>query len=197
MRVSRPRDVTAGALAEQPGWKTRSVRELRSRSGGHGVRRTPCCWVCCRSGGFPLGGRSAGEGELRIRRGSHRTRLVIPEVLAGDPVMSADGTMTVELFLTNRRLLSELQESLPKNEALFFLRNKGAAAATLGRSLAEQLEHRPYYRLVSDQGALANIDGAVMPHPDGEALFLDALQGRQFDVVVEMVRAELRRSGDD
>lgn len=75
-------------------------------------------------------------------------------------------------------LIDPLRASLPVEDSLFFLRNKGAAEAD-------------YYRLVVMRGVIVNRDGTaeVMPGDDD---FLSGLDGSPFDTLVGQVRAASR-----
>ena len=69
--------------------------------------------------------------------------------------------------------LDALRSTLPRDESLFFLRNKGGADAD-------------FYRLVIMRGVIVNRDGAAEVTPGDDPL--DALAGTPFDAVVDQVR---------
>ncbi len=76
-------------------------------------------------------------------------------------------------------LIDPLRASLPDEESLFFLRNKGAAEAD-------------YYRLVVMRGVIVNRDGRAEVLPGDDEDFLDTLDGSDFDGLVAQVRAASR-----
>ena len=76
-------------------------------------------------------------------------------------------------------LIDPLRASLPVEESLFFLRNKGAAEID-------------YYRLVVMRGVIVNRDGTAEVLPGDEEDFLGTLDGTDFDGLVAQVRAASR-----
>lgn len=115
------------------------------------------------------------------------------EVLHGTPVVE-DGAVRVEVFLGDENDYSDLAESLPGEEAVFFLRDKGLEAAALGLPKSDQQEQSGLYRWVSSQGLLVNARGKVnIPLYSDESGFPTGLRGRPFLQVSDETRAHGRR----
>jgi len=73
-------------------------------------------------------------------------------------------------------MIDALPASLPVEESLFFLRNKGAAEAD-------------YYRLVVMRGVIVNRNGSAEVLPGDGDDFLSAHDGAEFDGLVAEVRS--------
>lgn len=84
--------------------------------------------------------------------------------------------------------LEELVASLPDEEAIFFLRNKGSEAQAQWMSPDIVASDAPFYRMVSAQGVLRNHDGEVAPGP-AEGEFLQKLTGRDFRALLDELRS--------
>jgi hypothetical protein len=99
----------------------------------------------------------------------------VAEVAAGALPGRHGATFTLEVPLfAGAESLDALRASLPPDESLFFVRNKGGVDAD-------------FYRLVIQRAAIVNRDGAAEV-PPGDDDFLDALGGASFDEVLEAVR---------
>ncbi len=101
--------------------------------------------------------------------------IAVDEVTAGELRRAHVATLTLEIPLYGGpETLEGVMASLPREESLFFLRNKGGDEAD-------------FYRLVVMRGVVVNRDGAAEVTP-GDAV-LDGLAGTPFDVLVDRVRA--------
>lgn len=90
---------------------------------------------------------------------------IVTEPAAFGP--SAPSTVTLELLLPNPDLLPSLAAAVPKERAVFFLRDLHRA--------------EPIYRLVSTQGILREIDGRVRVGVSVEYGFPRTLDGSNFE----------------
>jgi hypothetical protein len=101
--------------------------------------------------------------------------IAVDEAVAGSlpPRHAAQLTLEVPMF-AGPDMLGALRSSLPVDESLFFLRNKGGAEAD-------------YYRLVVMRGVIVDRDGTAEVLP-GDDDFLSALDGTPFDALVDEVR---------
>jgi hypothetical protein len=101
--------------------------------------------------------------------------VAVEEVAAGALPGRHGATFTLEVPLfAGAESLDALRASLPPDESLFFVRNKGGADSD-------------FYRLVIQRAAIVNRDGAAEVAP-GDDDFLDALGGASFEEVLEAVR---------
>jgi hypothetical protein len=82
-------------------------------------------------------------------------------------------TLEVPLF-GGMEMLDAVRSSLPRDESLFFLRNKGAAEAA-------------FYRLVVMDGVIVNRDGLAEAFAEEDG-FMASLAGARFDELVDEVR---------
>ncbi len=100
--------------------------------------------------------------------------IAVEEAVAGvlPPRHATQLTLEVPLY-GGPEMLAALGSSLPKEESLFFVRNKGAAEAD-------------FYRLVVMRGVIVNRDGVAEVLP-GDDDFLSALDGSSFGALVAEV----------
>lgn len=107
-------------------------------------------------------------------------------VLAGR-LTSTAMTIVVEVTVPGGRNIEDLQATIPTEEAIYFLRNKGTEASDLGFSPEEIEAEAPYYRLVSSQGLIRNLEGAALPPEAAEDPFLVDIRGARFSEVTSKV----------
>ena len=106
--------------------------------------------------------------------------IAVDEAVAGTLPTRHARQLTLEVPLYGGAdMIEPLRASLPVEESLFFLRNKGAAEAD-------------FYRLVVMRGVIVNRDGAAEVLPADDDDFLAALDGGPFDALVGRVRAASR-----
>jgi hypothetical protein len=110
--------------------------------------------------------------------------LKFERTLSGEVNPAAPGELNLSVYVTDPGQYDRFAAGLPAETAIFFLRNQFAEIDTNKGS------HRPndrlYYRVVSDQGLIRDVDGKAIPAvADGE--FLTALSGKSFDALVEGV----------
>lgn len=118
-------------------------------------------------------------------------RLEVKEVVAGT-LIDTGGALRFELFMAEPSVIEHLQANLPSEEAIYFLRNKGAEAMTLEMSRSEQAREAEYYRLVTMGAVLRNgPDGRTVTIPGRGEPFLVELAGRPFDAMLDQVRNSL------
>lgn len=112
----------------------------------------------------------------------------VEEVLSGR-LASNEASILLEVTLPGARSISELTSLMPRERAVFFLRNKGTEVSGWGWPPDRIEAERPFYRLASSQGLLREFDNVVRPPEGAEDDFLAALAGRPFgDVVQEVSR---------
>lgn len=112
--------------------------------------------------------------------------LQIDEVLRGD--LSEGTAVTLELLVPREEEMPGMVASVPTERTIFFLRNKGAEARTLGLPVDVQAAEAPFYRLVMLTSYLREFDGAVHVGLGTEDEFLLALEGKNFDALVDQLR---------
>jgi hypothetical protein len=122
-------------------------------------------------------GRSFGEAGHALHYAA--VTIAVDEAVAGTlpPRHATQLTLEVPLY-GGADMIDPLRASLPVEESLFFLRNKGAAEAD-------------YYRLVVMRGVIVNRDGRAEVLP-GDEDFLGTLDGTDFDGLVAQVREASR-----
>ena len=117
-------------------------------------------------------GRSFGGAGHALHYAS--VTVAVDAQVAGALPQRHAGALTLEVPLFGGpETLDALRSSLPREESLFFLRNKGGADAD-------------FYRLVVMRGVIVNRDGVAEITPGDDPL--DALAGTRFDAVVDLVR---------
>lgn len=133
-------------------------------------------------------GRAFGSASSTLHYAAVTVR--VDEVLAGGVRSSATLTVEIPLF-GGLEVLDSLRAEMVGTQRLLFLRNKGSSAREAGLSVAEQRAESAYHRLVTFGSEVVEEDGlALVPPDDGPAL--DALAGRSFTEVLEIVRAGAR-----
>jgi hypothetical protein len=112
--------------------------------------------------------------------------LAVESVLAGALPAGRETVLTLEIPLFGG--LGELDDyraALPMR-GLFFLRNKGTSAAAAGLTAEQQRGEAAYYRLMTFDAVILEVDGRAA---SGDARpYLDALSGAPFDGAVAAVR---------
>lgn len=99
----------------------------------------------------------------------------VEELVSGSLPSSHARRLTLEVPLFGGiEMLDALRSSLPRDESLFFLRNKGGA-------------ERSFYRLVVMDGVIVNRDG-IAELPAGAEGFKAPLAGARFDELVDEIR---------
>jgi len=135
-------------------------------------------------------GRTVGDESEPCRYGCSiayyaNAYLDVEDVVAGSPAYQGD--VVLDLLMTERDQLRQLQESLPGQRALFILRHKGENARRMGLSPEVQEARWLYYRLVSSQALYRDDGGKVRPPVGAEDEFVLAQRGRGFDALVREV----------
>lgn len=95
--------------------------------------------------------------------------------------------VSLEVVLPSSDRLTALQASLPQEDAIFFLRDKAAEALRLGLPDAEIAAGKGYFRLVSSQGVLRNLNGRIGIPIASEDAFLLQLSGKAFAPIMDEV----------
>ena len=123
-------------------------------------------------------GRSFGEAGHALHYAA--VTIAVDEAVAGTlpPRHATQLTLEVPLY-GGADMIDPLRASLPVEESLFFLRNKGAAEAD-------------FYRLVVMRGVIVNRDGTAEVMPGDDDDFLTALDRSPFDTLVAQVREASR-----
>lgn len=117
---------------------------------------------------------------------SYATAIVeVTDVLSGDP---GARTLQLELLLPDAEVLADLQAALPRERAVYFLRNKGHEAALLGLPPNVQANERPFFRLVNTRAVLRDIDGNVAAPVSADEGFLLELDGTPFSDLLATLR---------
>jgi hypothetical protein len=118
-------------------------------------------------------------------------RLEVTRLIAGS-LVPVDGALQFELFMAEPEVFDGLKATLPTEEGIYFLRNKGAEAAVLGKSVATENHEAVYYRLVNMAGLLRmGPGGETRVMPGRHEAFLADLAERPFDAVLADVDASL------
>ena len=121
----------------------------------------------------------AGDPPTPMARFAEAT-IEIEQVIGGSTYDLGSG-IRLEIFLPRDGMVPELQANLPRERALFFLRNKGPTDST---------EH---YRLVSSsQGLFREMQGVVHLPVSPEGAFVRQLEGLEFETLIARV-VDLRR----
>jgi hypothetical protein len=112
----------------------------------------------------------------------------VDKVLAGRPEYVQPGVLNVELFMTDPRQYVRFAAGLPAGQVMLFLRNKAVEAKDNGWP-AEGLDAgHLYYRIVSENGVILDVDGAAVPSGT-ESPWLEAIARETFAKVIEDVKA--------
>jgi hypothetical protein len=113
--------------------------------------------------------------------------LEVHEVLAGQPRMPGQDLVVEFLIPSGKVGVIDLKETMPAEEAIFFLRNKGSEVARWGWAEDAVAVEAGFYRLVSTQGVVRNVDGRA----SHTSLDTDPVRLRQsvFDDVVATLRS--------
>jgi len=111
----------------------------------------------------------------------------VEEVLSGAPQVSSSGAIIVELFMTDPGQYDRFSAGLPTERVLIFLRNKAVEAKQNGWPDEGPDTGHLYYRVVSDQGIVRDVDGLAVA-PDDEGGFLSDINLKTFDEVVAAIR---------
>lgn len=110
--------------------------------------------------------------------------LSVTDVVSGAPLPQG---AVVEFILPNPHLLDRLSVGLPREPSLFFLRSKAGEAASLGLSAEIRAREHLYYRLVTTETLVRNLDG-VASTVNAESPYLAALDRSNFTKLVDRVR---------
>ncbi len=116
-------------------------------------------------------------GETAIAR--FATVTIEVERIIGEPAYPVDGTIDLEVFLPVDGLIPRLEANLPRERALFFLRNKGPTD-----SIA-------FFRLVNDDQGIVREFGGVSHTLGGDDPLAVELDGVDFDELVAEAGAVL------
>lgn len=134
-------------------------------------------------------GRVFGE-EQQDRVAYGTTQLQVEEVLMAVPAAAVERVISLEVMLPYEGAESVLEQRLPTERGLYFLRNKGLAVERQGYSAVVQRDNAPYWRLVSSQGLFETADGRItVPMvPAHEEGFPAGLAGTGFASAVNQLR---------
>ncbi len=110
---------------------------------------------------------------------------------------STDSDLLLEVMVHDAKEARQINASLPTEQGVYFLRNKatnyaGGAYEPEGKEVPRD-ESRRYYRFVSSQGLVANVDGRAdspMHHGGG---FPSEYDGSNFADFVQWTREEAGR----
>lgn len=114
--------------------------------------------------------------------------VAIDELIAGVIHTEERATVKVEIFLDDPEAYGRIAESVPQESAIWFLRNKAVEAALLGLPADYPGAGEDYYRVVSNEGILREVEGDVVPVQPSESDWLAALDGRAIDDVLSELR---------
>lgn len=115
--------------------------------------------------------------------------VVIEDVVIGTVESEvAGGPIHLEFFVIDPALLPRFEAGGPRGRVLLFLRNKAVEAKANGWPIEGPDTGHLYYRVVSEQGVIRDVNGRA-EMPDDEGGFQSAVNKLAFDAVVEAVRA--------
>jgi hypothetical protein len=127
--------------------------------------------------------------ELDPADGSFATiEFKVEDVLAGRPEYVQPGVLNVELFMTDPLQYQRLAAGLPAGRVMLFLRNKAVEATDNGWPAEGPDAGHLYYRIVSENGVILDVDGAAVPNGTGSD-WLDAIAKETFSEVTAEVKA--------
>jgi hypothetical protein len=98
-------------------------------------------------------------------------------------------TVQLEIMIPPTTDFDALAATAPTEQTIFFLRSKGKDLGRRDKPAWAISEDMPYFRLVSTQGILRNLDGLTHPNPGSEEKFLTDLIHRPFDETMSTVVA--------
>lgn len=107
------------------------------------------------------------------------TSIVMPDLVA----VGREGTLPPWVAV------HDLQQSLPVEPAVFFLRNKGPEVRDWNWPASAAANESRFYRMVSSQGLIRVVDGRAVPPVAAESSFLLQKDGVPIDIVLERVCA--------
>jgi hypothetical protein len=96
------------------------------------------------------------------------------------------GIIQVEFYLSQRSHLSRFSDP-PDERVVLFLRNKAVEAQQAGVDPAGPLAGREYYRVVSAQGYLRDLDGRTAVPLASEYAWLAELDGLPFEDTLALI----------
>lgn len=113
----------------------------------------------------------------------------VDQVFAGRLVQPGP-TIQLELFMAEPQVFDSLAATIPfGEEAVYFLRNKGAEAAFLGRSMESQVTESQYYRLVTSKALIRHQGTVALAAVAAAEPFLRNVDGVPWDGVLEALRS--------
>ena len=116
-------------------------------------------------------------------------RIEIDDVLAGSLPPDHMRSLILEMMTATPGEGDSMVKSLPTEQGIYFLRNKGIEARQLGQSGAAADAESTYYRLVIIDGLLRVTEGTVRPAPYAEEPFILALNGSPVADITGRIRA--------
>jgi hypothetical protein len=114
-------------------------------------------------------------GEMAIARFANVTISV--EEIIGGTLLPIGETVSLEIFLPEDGLIPSLQQTLPLERAVFFLRNKGPSDST------------KYYTLVNDTQGLVREFAGVSHTMDVHDAMLHEIEGKPFTTLLATLRS--------
>lgn len=104
-----------------------------------------------------------------------------------------DGDVRLEIFMAEPEVIHTLEENLPGDTGVYFLRHKGAEAVALDHPAEVVSAEQPFYRLVSMQGLLRRTSGGTTATMPGQfESFLVEMNGTSFSHTLEDVWSSSR-----
>lgn len=115
--------------------------------------------------------------------------VAIERVLSGSIQPGHEGRLQLEVMLPDEALLDRLVAEFPTERAIMFVRNKGSEVAELGFPADVQAMERDYYRLVRTEAIMREFNGLIRVAVDTTSPFLQALDGRSFQELINTLQA--------
>jgi len=128
-----------------------------------------------------------------VENQAHTAILVlgVTRVLSGD---APTGDLLLEILVPDPSQFATLRTEMPTEETLFFLRNKGQEAQSLGFAKDAWEAESKYFRLVFSEGFFRNISGRVAARPGAETAMARGIDGTEFGTLLDDVETTLQTS---
>lgn len=128
----------------------------------------------------------ANSGNPEETQVQYATLTVDVERLLAGSLPSDTRYVSLEMIMFDSEITS-MAANLPAEDSIFFLRNKGIEAQSLGLPSERIEEESSFYRLVIGAALLRVFDGHVVPSVGTDAEFLLALDGVPVDDVIAQI----------